>query len=54
MKCEKCKYMKDSFGNYIECVLLHHFIDWWYWNNKEVEDCPLNNDKEESITRRHL
>jgi hypothetical protein len=39
--------MKDSFGNYVECVLLHRFIDWWYWNNKEVEDCPLNNDKKE-------
>ena len=47
MKCENRKYMKDSFGNYVECVLLHRFIDWWYWNNKEVEDCPLNNDKEE-------
>lgn len=40
--CGKCEHMKDVFGNYVECVLLHKFVDWWYWNNSVPDDCPLN------------
>ena len=40
-KCENCEFFKDVFGNYVECVKLHKLVDWWYWNNKEVDDCPL-------------
>ena len=45
MKCEKCEYFKDVFGNFVQCIKTGQFLDWEYWNNKEPEDCPL--DKEE-------
>ena len=41
-RCEKCEFAKDAFGNFIECVRLHRFIDWWYWNNETPYDCPID------------
>lgn len=41
MKCEKCEYFKDVFGNFVQCIKTGRFLDWEYWNNKEPEDCPL-------------
>lgn len=46
-RCEQCEFVKDVFGNYIECVKLHRFIDWWYWHNKTLDDCPIEKRKEE-------
>jgi len=40
-RCEKCEYLKNVFGNFVECVLLHHFVDYEYWNNETPADCPF-------------
>ena len=51
MKCEKCKYFKDVFGNFVQCVKIGRFLDWEYWNNIEPDDCPVKeniNDEDRS------
>lgn len=49
-KCDKCKYFRDVFGNFVQCVKTGRFVDYEYWNNIEVEDCPLKDEppKEET------
>ena len=50
--CEHCEFFKDCFGNYVECVKLCRFVDYEYWNNLEVEDCPLKNaDLSETLSQ---
>ena len=44
-KCDKCEYAKDAFGNFIECILLHRFIDYEYWHNETPNDCPKIEEK---------
>lgn len=45
--CTNCRYLVDFAGNYSECVKLHRFVDWYYWNSLSPDDCPLKNgDKE--------
>ena len=39
--CTKCEHTADFSGNYVECVLLHRFVDWYYWKCLSPEDCPL-------------
>jgi len=46
-QCEKCPYLVNVFSNYVECIKLHRFVDWEYWNNYKVEDCPLKKGEEE-------
>lgn len=40
--CTNCKNIADFGGNYTECVLLHRFVDWYYWKNLAPDDCPLD------------
>lgn len=42
--CEHCEYFKDVFGNFVQCVKTGRFVDYEYWNNIEVEDCPLKDE----------
>ena len=39
-KCTDCEYIADFAGNYVECVRLHTFVDWYWWNSKSPEECP--------------
>lgn len=39
-KCDKCKYFRDVFGNFVQCVKTGRFVDYEYWHNQEPEDCP--------------
>lgn len=39
--CEHCEYFKDVFGNFVQCVKTGRFVDYEYWNNMKVDDCPL-------------
>lgn len=39
--CTTCEHIADFGGNYTECVLLHRFVDWYYWNSQTPADCPL-------------
>ncbi len=39
--CENCKFLKDVFGNFVQCIKTGRFVDYEYWNDVEVEDCPL-------------
>lgn len=43
--CAGCGYITSFGGNYIECVLLSRFVDWYYWNNKSPDDCPKKKRK---------
>ena len=45
-RCGQCKYQADFAGNYIECVLLHRFVDYEYWHNEEPEGCKFEAKKE--------
>ena len=45
--CTDCKNVADFAGNYTECILLHRFIDWWWWRSKAPDDCPLKGDNNE-------
>ena len=43
--CYGCKYLRDQFGNFVECGLLakegtHLFVDYYYWNEGYPDDCP--------------
>lgn len=38
--CTNCPNMADFAGNYVECVKLHRFVDWWWWRDQAPEDCP--------------
>ena len=40
--CTNCKKTADFGGNYVECVLLHRFVDWYYWKSFRPDDCPLS------------
>ena len=39
--CTNCKKTADFGGNYVECALLHRFVDWHYWRSVRPDDCPL-------------
>lgn len=44
--CYGCKYLADTFGNYVECKKsaengTHIFVDWYYWNGGSPEVCPF-------------
>ena len=44
--CYGCKYVADTFGNYVECAKTaetgtHMFVDWYYWNDGCPKKCPL-------------
>ena len=46
ISCTTCPHVFDEFGNFVECKLLqdglnHVFVDWFYWNNKSPDNCPL-------------
>lgn len=55
ISCMDCKNIADMFlqsvcdGNYCECILLHRFVDWYYWNDLAPDDCPKRQDQEESV-----
>ena len=40
--CTNCKKTADFGGNYVECVLLHRFVGWYYWKSLRPDDCPLS------------
>lgn len=43
--CYGCEHLRDVFGNYVECPLLHRLVDWWYWNGDDAPaDCPYRKD----------
>lgn len=43
--CYNCEHLADFAGNYVECVLLHCFVDWYYWNaGTRPDNCPLLNE----------
>lgn len=46
-ECRTCKNTADFAGNYVECVMLHKFVDWWYWRGICPDDCPLREEKQE-------
>ena len=48
-KCDQCKYKADFAGNYIECVLLHRFVDYEYWHNEEPEGCQFKAKQENNV-----
>lgn len=45
-KCIDCDHLADFAGNYVECVLLHRFVDWCYWHDISPDDCPLKKKTE--------
>lgn len=45
--CTNCKKTADFGGNYVECVLLHRFVDWHYWRSVRPDDCPLREVKDD-------
>ena len=49
--CTDCEHLADFAGNYVECVLLHRFIDWYYWKSQAPEDCPLRGGNDEQSDR---
>ena len=46
-QCEHCEFLKDVFGNYVQCNLTGRFVDYEYWNNIQPEDCPKKGKEEE-------
>lgn len=48
ISCYGCENLVDSFGNFVECIKLHRFVDWYYWHGSTApDDCPkkeVNND----------
>ena len=40
ISCTNCSHLADFAGNYTECVLLHRFVDWYYWKSLAPDDCP--------------
>lgn len=48
-KCDQCKYKADFAGNYIECVLLHRFVDYEYWHNEKPEGCQFKAKQENNV-----
>lgn len=46
MKCENCEYLKDVFGNFVQCVKTGRFLNYEYWNNVNPTDCPLDSKGE--------
>ena len=52
--CYGCKYLADTFGNYVECKKsaengTHIFVDWYYWNDGSPDKCPLKLAEDESV-----
>lgn len=45
--CVGCGYIACFAGNYTECVLLHRFVDWYYWNSLAPDDCPKRKEMEQ-------
>ena len=48
--CEHCEFFKDVFGNFVQCVKTGQFVDYEYWNDIEVENCPLKEEPPEVKT----
>lgn len=36
-----CEYLKNVFGNYVQCVKTGCFVDYEYWHDETPDDCPL-------------
>ena len=47
MKCEKCEFLADVFGNFVQCCKTGRFVDYEYWHNEDPADCPLKAEREE-------
>ena len=48
MICEKCQFLKDVFGNYVQCCKTGRFVNYEYWHNEDPYDCPIkSNEKKE-------
>ena len=45
--CVGCEHIADFAGNYTECVLLHRFVDWYYWQSLAPDDCPKRKEMEQ-------
>ena len=45
--CVGCEHIADFAGNYAECVLLHRFVDWYYWKSLAPDDCPKRKEMEQ-------
>lgn len=45
-KCDKCSYLVDVFGNFVQCVKTGRFVTYEYWNNIHPKDCPFNSVKD--------
>ena len=41
--CTNCEHTASFAGNYTECILLHRFVDSWWWSASAPDDCPLKN-----------
>lgn len=50
MKCDNCEYLKDVFGNFVQCIKTGRFLNYEYWNNEDPTDCPLDS-KEQNIKK---
>ena len=48
ISCVNCEKIADFSGNYVECVLLHRFVDWYYWRDASPEYCPKKNIEKET------
>lgn len=56
--CYECAYLKDTFGNYVECMLYaennplsHMFVDYWYWGHGAPNTCPLKTASKKDTTQ---
>ena len=49
MICEKCQFLKDVFGNYVQCCKTGRFVDYEYWHNEDPHDCPIKSNKKEEV-----
>lgn len=45
--CTNCEYTADFAGNYIECIKLHRFIDYYWWRSLSPDYCPKRGDKDD-------
>ena len=45
--CTYCEHTASFAGNYTECVLLHAFVDWYYWHSEAPDECPLERRTDE-------
>ena len=52
LSCTGCEYLADFAGNYVECTLLHRFVDWYYWRDSCPDDCPKEGGSYEDEDRK--